>query len=138
MSNVCSHCGGDNFVKRGMFNGKQRYACKVCNKTFSGGVHSKDKRDFALEMYLNNVGIRKIGLFLGVYHSVVSGWIKRAHNNLLQILKTKGDKPGKEPDVIELDEIYTYVKKNLKGRSYGLLIAEGKSVLLRLTSETKV
>lgn len=38
-------------------------------------------------------------------------------------------------DIIELDEIYTYVKKRKKGQSYGLLILGEESVLLRLPSE---
>jgi hypothetical protein len=36
------------------------------------------------------------------------------------------------PDVVELDEIYTFVKKNETECPFGLLILETKSVLLRL------
>jgi DNA-directed RNA polymerase subunit RPC12/RpoP len=132
MLEECAHCGSKEYVKRGKFNGKQRYKCKRCKRTFSEGVHSKTKRDFALELYLNNVGMRKIGKILKVYHSVVGNWIKKAYKNVKGKIEVAGEK-RQEADIIELDEIYTYVKKNFKGQSYGLLIVEGKSVLLHLT-----
>ena len=43
-----------------------------------------------------------------------------------------------EPDVIEMDEIYTYAQKNDAAPSYGLLIVDGRVALLRITSAIRV
>jgi len=134
MVEKCPRCGSEKFVKRGLFLGKQRYKCSGCAKTFSVGVHSQAKKDFALFLYMNNNGIRAISRIVKVSPSVVLAWLKKAHEHLEYLFKIRPEKKA-EVDVVELDEIYTYVKKNFKGQSYGLLIAENKSVLLRLTSE---
>ncbi|MDR1349480.1 MAG: hypothetical protein LBJ59_01620 [Zoogloeaceae bacterium] len=43
---------------------------------------------------------------------------------------------GRElPDVIERDEIHAFVKKNSGAPSFGLLIADGNVVLLRMKPE---
>jgi hypothetical protein len=65
-------------------------------------------------LYLNNTGIRKI---VGVSSYVVIAWIRKASDILRVSLGHKVKK--EEIDVIEIDEIYTYVKKNFKGQQYG-------------------
>jgi len=109
--NKCTHCGSEKFVKDGRCGGKQRYACKDCGRKFGGGKHSPEKKAFALQLYMNNVGIRKIGFFCNVSHSLVLKWIRTAHKNLTKRLQSSNRVYGKEPDVIELDEIYTFIKK---------------------------
>ena len=137
MINKCRHCGSEKFVKDGKTAGKQRFVCKECGRKFGGGIHSEERKAFALQMYMNNVGIRKIGLFCNVSHSLVLKWIKSAHKTLTKRLETNNRVFGKEPDIIEMDEIFTFVKKNGKEPSYGLLTVGDKSVLLRITSGTK-
>jgi len=132
----CPKCGSKNFIKNGSYEEVQRYICKGCGETFTDkeARHGKEKKDFALYLYLNNNGIRTISRILKISPSLVLRWIKKAHERLEEMFKERKEEK-READVIELDEIYTYVKKNLKGQSYGLLIAEDKSVLLRLTSD---
>ena len=36
---VCPHCKGNHVSRNGKYNGKQRYICKSCNKTFTD-LHS--------------------------------------------------------------------------------------------------
>ena len=134
MITKCTHCRSKDYVRDGRAAGKQRFKCKTCGRKFGGGVHSSTKKDFALMLYLNNTGIRKIGKIVGVAPSVVIVWIRKASDILRRMIGR--DTKKEEIDVIELDEIYTYVKKNFKGRRYGLLIADGKGVLLRLSSGT--
>lgn len=86
-------------------------------------------------MYLNNVGIRKIALFFGVSAPAVLKWIRNAHKLLRELLENFNPLVSDKADIIELDEIYTYVKKRKNEQSYGLLILEDKSVLLRIPSE---
>ena len=132
MVEMCPRCLSKKYVKRGLFIGKQRYKCSECGKTFSEGVYSLAKKDFAMFLYLNSNGIRQISRILKVSPSVVLGWIKRGDKNLKYRLERQKEERSKKVDEVELDEIYSYVKKNMKEQSYGLLIAEGKSVLLHL------
>jgi len=37
---VCPHCNDSRIVRNGKFNGKQRYVCKSCKKTFSDFSYS--------------------------------------------------------------------------------------------------
>jgi transposase-like protein len=128
----CSHCGSKRFNKDGRAAGKQRYRCKECAKTFGGGVYAPEQKAQALQYYMNNVGIRKIAFFNNVSHPVVLSWIKTAHKNLGLKIARQIKSANATPDIIEMDEIYTYVKKNCKEQSYGLLTVGGRAVLLHL------
>ena len=91
----------------------------------------------ALDMYLNNVGIRKIARFTGASPAGVLKWIRKAHKALsAQLAQAAQTVEAGMPDVIEMDEIYTFVQKNDAGRSYGLLIAGDSVALLRIISAT--
>ena len=51
-----------NYKKNGKYKGSQRYICKDCSRSFSDKIRKfifADKEKF-LELYLNNVGIRKV------------------------------------------------------------------------------
>jgi transposase-like protein len=65
-------------------------------------------KTFAVFLYLNNVGIRKTALFLGVSPPTIVRWIKWAHKKF-----HKDFQPiqGQHLDIIEFDEIYTCIKK---------------------------
>jgi DNA-binding transcriptional regulator YdaS (Cro superfamily) len=87
-------------------------------------------------MYLNNVGIRKIALLLGVSPPSVLQWIKKAGRDVAFKLSTASNViKDNIPDIIEMDEIFTYVKKNSKGSSSGLLILGTKVALFPITLE---
>ena len=62
-------------------------------------------------MYLNNVGIRKVALILGASFGAVSKWIRNAHKLLQELLNNFNPLVSEKTDTIELDEMYTYVKK---------------------------
>jgi len=129
---ICTNCGSRNYYKNGSVKGKKRYVCRECKKSFGGGVHSQDKKNKAIYLYVLNTGIRHIGRICGVSSSVVIGWIRKA-GKLIELLKAEvEEKKKRKIEEIELDEIYTYVKKNTTGCQYGLLIVGNKSVLLHL------
>ena len=136
----CTHCGSQHYVKNGKKNGSQQYLCKKCKRSFSDKVRKftyKDKERF-LEMYLNNVGIRRAAVFIGCSPSLLIVWIRELADNLrrqLQEAESQIDSDG-VPDVIEMDEIYTRIKKGLITSKYGLLFLENEIKLLRLPSET--
>jgi transposase-like protein len=136
----CHHCGGEEYRKNGRYRGVQRYICKGCGRSFSDNGERFDKatKAQALDMYLNNVGIRKIARFTGASPAGVLKWIRKAGATLAERLRHAAKQMDKGmPDVIEMDEIYTFVQKNSAVPSYGLLIAGDKVALLRITSATK-
>jgi transposase-like protein len=83
-------------------------------------------------MYLNNCGIRKTALFIGCSRTTVMNWVRDAKHQLDEILKDFEPNYSEQPDIIEFDEIYTYVQKNRGASSFGLLTLGTQSVLLRL------
>jgi len=114
MTKECPNCNSGEVVKRGFRAGYQRYVCKSCKKTFSEHKHSQEKKDFALFLYMNSNGIRQISKIVKVAPSLVLFWIRKAHERLKELIKRRGES-NRKLDIIELDEIYTYVKKNLIG-----------------------
>ena len=107
----CRHCKSKNTRKNGKTNGKQRYQCKECGRTFAGNPpkFSGKTKQKAMMMYLNNVGIRKIALFLECSPATVLYWIRQRHSKLKACPET-----AESEDIIELDEIYTYCAKKNK------------------------
>jgi len=116
----CPKCKGSNFRKDGIVKSKQRYLCKDCKHRFTVeqiGKPSKVKRD-ALILYLEGLGFRSIGRFLNVSHVAVFNWIKSFGEQLDGFRNSEGI------EVIELDEMHTYIgsKKTIVGS--GLLLIE--------------
>jgi len=130
----CKHCGSDRTRKNGVSKGYQRYKCNACGRTFSGTeARCSDKmKRMAVWMILNGVGVRKTALLLGTSHVNVLNWLRKAHVIMQHSLDFSRADYSEEVDIIELDEIYTFVQKRGEDTRYGLLILEGKSVLLRL------
>ena len=130
----CTHCKSCKVRKNGTNRGIQRFICNECGRTFScrPPKSGKDIKRQALLMYLNNVGIRKTALFLGASRTTILNWIRQGHETLVELLREFKPDTSEVADIIELDEIYTFVKKNSSGHPYGLLILGEKSVLLRL------
>ncbi|MDR0935828.1 MAG: IS1 family transposase, partial [Oscillospiraceae bacterium] len=77
---VCKHCGSEKTRKNGVSKGYQRYKCNACGRTFSGTPEkfSAKTKATAVFMSINEVGIRKIALFLGTSHVSVLNWLKKA------------------------------------------------------------
>lgn len=116
----CPKCKGLNFRKDGIVKSKQRYLCKDCKHRFTVeqiGKPSKIKRD-ALILYLEGLGFRSIGRFLNVSHVAVFNWIKSFGEQLDGFRNSEGI------EVVELDEMHTYIgsKKTIVGS--GLLLIE--------------
>jgi len=130
----CKHCNSKRTRKNGTSIGIQRFICRDCGRTFSNKSprFSTATKQQAILMYLNNVGIRKTALFVGASRTTVLNWIKQKHKTLLEMLRDFQPDRSEIADIIELDEIYTFIKKNNNGQSFGLLTLGEKNVLLRL------
>ena len=133
----CTRCGARDFRKNGTHAGVQRYRCRACGGYFSDrprkfGFADKAK---ALDMYLNNVGIRKIARFMGASPALMVRWVKAFGAQVSAQIAAAGASTATDaPDIIEMDEVYTFVQKNSSAPSYGVLIAGDRVALLRITS----
>jgi transposase-like protein len=110
----CPRCGGKDLRKRGPKKGAQRYCCKSCGRycTDKPPRFSAEVKARAIDMYLNNVGIRKIARFVGASPAGVLRWIRKEHAHMQSRLAQAAPAPADQPDIIEMDEIYTFVQKN--------------------------
>ena len=75
---------------------------------------TEELKQKAFLMYLNNVGVRKTAMFIGCSRTTVTNWVKKAKEKLDKKLKKFEPNYSQKTDIIELDEIYTYVKKTKK------------------------
>jgi transposase len=111
-------------TKDGIVKEKQRYKCKSCGyrHTVKYLGKSPDIKRQALQLYLEGLGFRSIGRFLNCSHVAVYKWIK-AHGESIEPLRS-----DKDIEVVELDEMHTYIgsKKTIAG--FGLLLIEMESV----------
>jgi transposase-like protein len=123
----CPRCQGQDLRKAGAKDGAQRYRCRACGRYCTGRARkfSVETKAQAIDMYLNNVGIRKIARFVGASPAGVLRWIRKAHADIQARLAENPPIASDEPDIIEMDEIYTFVQKNSSERSSGPPSAAG-------------
>ena len=112
---ICPDCSGTDLRRAGLKKGAQRYQCQACGRycTDRAPKFSAETKALAVQMYLNGMGIRAIGRVLNASPAGVLKWIRKEHGVVQQrmaqqILPAQRD----APDIIEMDEIYTYVQKN--------------------------
>jgi len=117
MSINCPNCKSDKHVKNGFVRGKQRYKCKDCDCNFTlidkRRKHTDEIRNIAVRMYLNNCGFRRISKILQVPLSTCFIWIKNAGKIVDEIVKSR-EETIDSIEILEMDELYTYIKKNLE------------------------
>ena len=118
----CPKCGKQASCKDGRVSGRQRYLCKDCNHRYTvaqrSGTGDKAIKRQALELYLEGLGFRSIGRLLGFSNVTILNWIRTFGKQLDAI---KNDNPVQ---VIEMDEMHSFVgsKKTIAG--YGLLLID--------------
>ena len=135
-----TRCGAQDFRKNGTYQGVQHYWCRSC-----GGYFSDQPRKFtfadkakALDMHLNNVGIRKIARFTGASPALIGRWMKAFGARLQAQIAAAGEQVAMSaPDVIEMDEAYAFVQKNSGAPSYGVLSAKGSTPPSRFTAKSR-
>ena len=114
----CPDCNSQDLIKRGFKAGHQRYMCRDCGRycTDRPAKFSPEIKAQAVEMYMNGVGIRAIGRVLRASPAGVLNWIRKDHAAMQQRLAQAKPVLASEPDIIEMDEIYTCVQKKAGGR----------------------
>ena len=116
----CPKCQSKSICKDGIVKERQRFRCKECNYHFtveSVGKPEKLKRD-ALILYLEGLGFRSIGRFLNVSHVAVFNWIKSFGESIDDI------RSDDKIEVIEVDEMHTYIGSKKTSFGSGLLLIE--------------
>ena len=128
----CPKCCSGKKVKSGIVKSRQRFKCKECGCNYTVEIKSTAKPNFmkkdALHLYLEGLGFRSIGRFLGVSNVSVLKWI-RSFGNQVSSLNVE----SKEIEVVELDEMHSYIgsKKTIVGSGL-LLIDMGKNSSISL------
>ena len=105
---TCPKCNATKIIKFGIVRQKQRFKCKECSFAFTTSEPRGKPLEYkvkALQLYLEGLGLRAIGRFLGVSQVSVLKWIKQYSDNL-----SSAPKPDKV-EVMELDEMWHFVEK---------------------------
>ena len=114
----CSRCGSTSYVKAGKIWDKQRYKCKACNyqfTRFSKKGRPLEQKALAVFLYCHSLSFNAIGRIFGVHASSVQRWVEDFANK-----HCKKPEPTKQVSIIiEVDEMWHYVKKKLKNSGYG-------------------
>jgi hypothetical protein len=93
--------------------------------------YSSKIKTLAMLMYLENVGLRSIGRILNIPYQTISKWIKIEGLKVEQIAQKT-----EEIEVLEIDEIVTFCKKNFVKFGYGLQLTEIGTKLLILSQRS--
>ena len=110
-SPTCPLCAS---VHRQIKNGKtvsgsQKYRCHDCHKTYNPAPKKQgyppQLRRKAVQMYVDGIGFRRIARFLEVNHQTIVNWVNAHHAALPPVPDSSGDRA----DVIEMDELFTFV-----------------------------
>ena len=117
----CPKCQSIEVVKNGKVQGKQRYKCKSCSLQFTRltprGRPAQEKA-MAVTLYTLGLSIRAIARLIGVSPTAVLKWIKT-------FAKTHYEKPAPgDAILVELDEMWHYIKSKKTSYGYGKLIVE--------------
>lgn len=113
---VCPHCDHDEVSRNGKFNGKQRYICKSCRRTFNDFTHSprynskKDTRKWVLyaKCMINGYSIRKCAEIVGISIPTSFYW----RHKIIDAIRTFMGM-GSVSGVVEVDE--TFFRESFKG-----------------------
>jgi transposase-like protein len=118
----CPGCKLEHSVKSGFMKGAQRYKCKDCgcNYTVDYSIiaEKEKKRRFGLSLYLEGLGFHSTGRLLNATHVTAMNWIKKYGSELSSV---RNPKPV---EIMELDELHTYVKSKKTTNGCGLLLIE--------------
>jgi transposase len=115
----CKGCGSEEHIKNGFMRGKQRYRCKACGLNFTDTPPPGKPlamKVTAVLLYVSGLSMNRTAKLLGVSTPTIQAWIE-------QFAQAYGQKP--EPEgralVIELDEMWHYVKKSRTSSGSGRL-----------------
>ena len=114
----CPHCeSAEQQTKAGhTHTGSQRFKCRECQRIYTPdpkplGYPEQIKRE-AVRLYLEGTNFRRIGRILSVNHQSVVNWVNAYHAALPEV-----EPPVSTPEVVELDELFTFVGSKKRKRT---------------------
>ncbi len=121
---LCKGCGGNEHVKSGKMNKKQRYKCKGCGTHFTEGdgriKYTDAQRLQALRLSRRSMSLRGIADEIGTNNVTILHWLRDFGRKIKErVLASPVTAVADE--IIEIDEMWHYCKKNSKNYGYGLL-----------------
>jgi transposase-like protein len=97
--------------------GSQRYRCNVCNRRYTPEPNEKgypmSMHEQAVRMYVDGMNFRRIARTLKVNHQTVINWV----NEHAARVPDRPPAADTEPEVVELDELFTFVGEKSVQRS---------------------
>ena len=127
----CKFCGSDVLVKNGFNAGVQRYKCNECGRNMREGDrrvrYSHAKKMKCIQMVLEGVGIRSIARLEVVSAPLILHWMREASALIQQKLaQARAVSERGNIQILELDELFSYVQKNKTASMSGLLWTESE------------
>lgn len=113
----CKKCGSQNIIKSGFIKGQQRYKCKDCCYQFVPTRHhgrSEQEKLTAVLLYISGLSLRTIGRLLKVSNVSVLNWVRKYALENYEKPTPKG-----EAVIIELDEMWHFIKSKKTNYGYG-------------------
>lgn len=130
----CKKCKGKHIVKNGKRDGKQCYLCADCRHQFisESGRHTEEEVKMAVSLYSVGLSFRTIAALFCVNASTIYRWIRAwAEANYEKPLPT-GE------IVVELDEMWHFIRSKKNSVGYGKHIVEQLDNLLTGNAATEV
>ena len=116
----CKRCGSGEHTKNGFMRGKQRYRCRACGLNFTA-TPPRGKplalKVTAVLLYLSGPSMNRTAKLVGVSTPTVQAWIEQFATAYAQ----KPEPEGGRAVVIELDEMWHYLKKSPTSSGCGRL-----------------
>ena len=115
----CKRCGSEEHVKNGLMRNKQRYRCKACGLNFTN-TPARGKplalKAAAVLLYVSGLSMNRTAQLLGVSTPTIQAWLEQFAQAYAQKPKPEG-----RAVVIELDEMWHYLKKSQRPFGSGRL-----------------
>lgn len=116
---TCPHCSGSQIVKNGSKDGRKRFVCRECKKSFNAltatplsRLRYREKHLRHAELMLESLSIRRSSKTLGIAISTAFRWRHRFLENLEPI------QPKRLTGIVEADE--TFFRRSYKGQCTGI------------------
>ena len=134
----CKKCGGNSYHKSGMMNKKQRYRCKSCGCFFTEGdarvKYNDDEHFLAITLFRKGLSLRSIAEIVGTNNVTILNWVRNVGAYVKERVISQPIEISESLDVIEIDEMWHYVKKNSEKYGFGLLTLVPKNASLQSKS----
>ena len=118
----CPRCQHEHFVKNEHVNEKQRYKCKACNYQWTENHAYRGRpladKAFAVFLYCHGLSMNAIAKMLKTSPSTI---LDRIRKFAAEHAKPPEPQQGTEAIVLELDQMWHYVKKKSRNSGSGKL-----------------